>query len=429
MKTLILGSGGREQALAWKVAQSPLVSEIFIAPGNGGTQPKCSNVSLTLDDHATIARFIQEQSVELLIIGPEAPLVAGLVDYLHTIPALSSLHIVGPTRAGAELEGSKDFAKAFMARHDIPTAKYRTFTPMTLAEGKRYLADEMSPPYVLKADGLAAGKGVLIIDNLDDACRELEEMLGGKFGTAGSSVVVEQHLCGIECSVFVLTDGEHYQLLPTAKDYKRVGNSDTGLNTGGMGAVSPVPFADKDFMQKVEERIIRPTISGLHKEEIDYKGFIFVGLMNCAGEPYVIEYNCRLGDPETEVILPRIKGDLVPSLLALRDAQLHKAPSLKEIPEVVTTVVATSGGYPGDYRSGLPISGLDKAGEALVFHAGTKRSDSGEIVTAGGRVLAVTGKGKTLPEALRESYTALEQIHFEKIYFRSDIGQDLLTLK
>ncbi|MDO5035713.1 MAG: phosphoribosylamine--glycine ligase [Porphyromonas sp.] len=430
MKTLILGGGGREQALAWKVAQSPMVEEVFLAPGNGGAQEKCHNVSLDGEDFPSVARFVKEEQVELVIVGPEAPLVAGLVDYLQSDPELSSLHIVGPTKSGARLEGSKDFAKGFMQRHGIPTAKYATFTPATLEEGKRYLAEEVEPPFVLKADGLAAGKGVVIVESLTEAQEELEAMLGGKFGAAGNSVVVEEHLSGIECSVFVLTDGEHYQILPTAKDYKRIGEGDQGLNTGGMGAVSPVPFADETFMAKVEERIIRPTIDGLRKEEIDYKGFIFIGLMSCDGEPYVIEYNCRMGDPETEVVLPRVESDLVLSFLALRDKVLHEVAPIEEVPETVVTVVAVSGGYPGSYEKGKIITGLEKdlGDEVLLFHAGTKSDGAGGVVTSGGRVLAVSARGESIENALRHAYDALAQVDYDGIYYRKDIGQDLLGL-
>lgn len=427
MKALILGSGGREQALAWKVASSPLITEVYLAPGNGQAQPKCRNVALPT--HASIATFVQEQGVELLIVGPEAPLVEGLVDYLRSQPQLSHLHIVGPTRQGAELEGSKDFAKAFMARHHIPTAKYRTFTPATVQEGKAFLATEVQAPYVLKADGLAAGKGVLIMDQLAEAQQELEAMLGGKFGSASNSVVVEEYLSGVECSVFVLTDGKSYQLLPTAKDYKRVGEGDSGLNTGGMGAVSPVPFADATFMQKVEERIIAPTVRGLAEEGIDYRGFIFFGLMNCQGNPYVIEYNCRMGDPETEAVMLRVADDLVPSFLALREQQLSALPPLTEAEEAVVTVVATSGGYPEAFEKGFAISGLDAplGPRVQLFQAGTKRNTEGQVLTNGGRVLALSSRATTLAEARHNAYTALAGIEYQGIYYRKDIGEDMLN--
>lgn len=428
MKALVIGSGGREQAIAWKIARSPLVEEVFIAPGNGARQDKCTNVEIKANDFKGIADFAIEHAIRLVVVGPEQPLVEGLVDYLYHVEGLEKLHIVGPTRAAAMLEGSKDFAKAFMERHYIPTAKYRTFTSETMEEGLQYLATEEHAPYVLKADGLAAGKGVVIADTLDEAQAEMREMLSGKFGSAGTSVVVETYLSGIECSAFVLTDGEDYLLLPFAKDYKRIGEGDTGLNTGGMGAVSPVPFVDNQFREKVEERIIRPTIRGIQEEGLDYKGFIFVGLMNCGGDPYVIEYNCRMGDPETEVVMLRIEDDLVPAMLALRDGRLKEIKPLKLVNQVATTVVAVSGGYPGDYRKGFGIQGLEEEmGHTRVFHMGTKEQD-GAIVTDGGRVLAVTALGDTLPEALNRSYKRVQMIEYEGINYRKDIGQDLLKL-
>lgn len=427
MKALIIGSGGREQALAWKIAQSDLISEVFIAPGNGGYSEKCSNVAIAVTDFKRIADFVRTEEVELVVVGPEIPLVEGIVDYIQAQDDLKHVHIVGPSKAGAKLEGSKDFAKGFMERHHIPTAKHRTFTSETLRDGLKYLEQEERAPYVLKADGLAAGKGVVIVETLSSAKMEMREMLGGKFGTAGASVVVETYLSGIECSVFVLTDGKSYQLLPTAKDYKRVGEGDKGLNTGGMGAVSPVAFASPEFMDKVEQRIIQPTIRGLSEEGIDYKGFIFFGLMNVAGDPYVIEYNCRMGDPETEVVLPRIKGDLVPSLLALKEQKLHTVPALEQLRKFAVTVVAVSGGYPGDYQSGFVIDGLDKnPNNTVVFHMGTKKNEAGEIITSGGRVLAVTALGDTLPDAVERAYERVYQISYDDIYYRKDIGIDLM---
>lgn len=428
MKALVIGSGGREQALAWKIGLSGMITDIFMAPGNGGQLPKCHNVPVGVTDFEAISRLIKKEGIELVVVGPEVPLVEGIVDYLQADSELQDLYIVGPTKAGAELEGSKDFAKDFMQRHGIPTAKHRTFTEATLEEGLRYLREEERPPYVLKADGLAAGKGVVIPETLEEAEAEMREMLGGKFGAAGSSVVVESYLKGIECSVFVLTDGRDYMLLPTAKDYKRIGEGDTGLNTGGMGAVSPVPFVDEAFMQKVEERVIKPTIDGLNKDGIDYRGFIFFGLMNVGGDPYVIEYNCRMGDPETEAVMLRIKGDLVGSMLALRDQILGQMEPLLEFPEVATTVVAVSAGYPESYQKGFPIHGLEQEVEGTqLFHMGTKADDQ-EVVTAGGRVLAVSAMGGSIQEALNRAYQRMNVISYDGINFRKDIGQDLMNL-
>lgn len=424
----MIGSGGREQAIAWKIGLSGMITDIFMAPGNGGQLPKCHNVNVGVSDFESISKLIKSEGIELVIVGPEAPLVEGVVDYLHADPELQELYIVGPTKAGAQLEGSKDFAKGFMARHGIPTAKYRTFTSETLEEGLRYLREEERAPYVLKADGLAAGKGVVIPETLEEAEAEMREMLGGKFGTAGASVVVETYLKGIECSVFVLTDGKDYMLLPTAKDYKRIGDGDTGLNTGGMGAVSPVPFVDKAFMQKVEERVIKPTVEGLHEEGIDYRGFIFFGLMNVGGEPYVIEYNCRMGDPETEAVMLRIKGDLVGSMLALRDQILGMIEPLLEFPETATTVVTVSEGYPEDYQKGFGIKGLDNEAEGVhIFHMGTKPQGDG-VATAGGRVLAISAMGESIREALDKAYIRIKGIEYEGITYRHDIGQDLMKL-
>lgn len=430
MKALIIGSGGREQALAWKIGLSGMITHIYMAPGNGGHLPKCQNVAIGVSDFEAIANLIKAEDIELVVVGPEVPLVEGVVDYLRADSELSGLHIVGPTKAGAELEGSKDFAKAFMQRHGIPTAKYQTFTNETLKEGLRYLREEERAPYVLKADGLAAGKGVVIPTTLEEAEEEMREMLGGKFGSAGASVVVESYLQGIECSVFVLTDGKDYMLLPTAKDYKRIGEGDTGLNTGGMGAVSPVPFADKAFMQKVEERIIQPTIKGLQEEGIDYRGFIFIGLMNMNGDPYVIEYNCRMGDPETEVVMLRIKGDLVGSMLALRDQVLGQMEPLLEFDEVATTVVTVAKGYPEAYRKGDRIIGIDTKSDdqVQIFHMGTAEK-GGDVITAGGRVLAVSAMGNSIEEALDKAYKRVNKLCYDGITYRRDIGQDLLKLK
>lgn len=426
MNILILGSGGREQALAWKISRSPLVRKTYIAPGNAGQLPGCENIAVSIADFGAVADVVRKYAIDMVVVGPEVPLVDGITDYLSAQEDLKALHIIGPSKAGAQLEGSKDFAKDFMARHNIPTAKHRTFTSATLEEAKAYLLNEERPPYVLKADGLAAGKGVLIIDNYEDACAAMEEMLGGKFGDAGNRVVVETFLSGIECSLFVLTDGHDYTLLPMAKDYKRIGEGDTGLNTGGMGAVSPVPFADETFVKKVEERIVIPTIKGLEAEGIDYKGFVFIGLINVQGEPYVIEYNCRMGDPETEVVMLRIKGDLVPALLSLKEGTLHSH-KLAEEDFYASTVVAVSGGYPEDFKKGFPITGIGAdTNTSVVFHAGTKGDDDGQVLTSGGRVLAVSAMGTTLSEALAKSYDRLSRINYEGIYYRRDIGQDVL---
>ncbi|MDO5017616.1 MAG: phosphoribosylamine--glycine ligase [Porphyromonas sp.] len=430
MKALVIGSGGREQALAWKIGLSGLITDIYMAPGNGGALPKCHNAPVGVSDFEGLRGLIKEHGIELVVVGPEVPLVEGIVDYLREDPELDELYIVGPTKRGAMLEGSKDFAKDFMQRHGIPTAKHRTFTSETLEEGLRYLMEEEQAPYVLKADGLAAGKGVVIPETLEEAQAEMREMLGGKFGSAGAHVVVESYLTGIECSVFVLTDGKDYMLLPTAKDYKRIGEGDTGKNTGGMGAVSPVPFVDDAFMQRVEERIIKPTIAGLRSEGIDYRGFIFFGLMNVGGDPYVIEYNCRMGDPETEAVMLRIKGDLVGSMLALRDQILGEMEPLLEFPQVAATVVAVSEGYPDDYAKGYTITGLESASNASdtqLFHMGTKATDQG-IVTAGGRVLAVSAMGDTISSALDKAYRRIGEIRYDGINYRKDIGQDLLKL-
>ena len=422
MNILIIGAGGREHALAWKLAQSPQLDSLFIAPGNAGTATVGTNVAIGVEDFEGIKQLVLDEGIDLVVVGPEAPLVAGITDFFKADPLLHGVPVIGPSKAGAELEGSKNIAKVFMREYDIPTGQFCTFIDYTVAEGKAYLA-ELKPPYVLKADGLAGGKGVLIIDNLEEAQQELENMLKGKFGEASKKVVVEEHLAGIELSVFVLTDGEGYVMLPEAKDYKRIGEGDTGLNTGGMGAISPVPFADKAFLKKVEERIVKPTIEGLKDREIDYKGFIFIGLMNKGGDPYVIEYNVRLGDPETEVVLPRVKTDMVELLKATAEGRLSEM-EVELDERTVSTVMLVSGGYPGTYEKWKDISGLDQVEGSVVFHAGTKPED-GKVLTSGGRVIAVSSYGDNMKEALAASYKNAEKIQFEGKYYRSDIGFDL----
>jgi phosphoribosylamine--glycine ligase len=422
MKTnvLILGSGGREHAFAWKIAQSAKLGNLFIAPGNAGTAQCGKNVELNILDFQAVRDFVLNNAVNLVLVGPEEPLVKGIRDYFENEPALQHIRVVGPGSAGAQLEGSKDFAKQFMARHGIPTAAYRSFTQSELNEALRFL-EQMQGPYVLKASGLAAGKGVVILDQLDEAKKELGEMLSGKFGTAGDTVVIESFLKGVECSVFVLTDGKSYFLLPEAKDHKRIGEGDTGLNTGGMGAFSPVPFCDSAFMHKVSERIINPTIEGLKTEAIPYNGFIFFGLINVDGNPYVIEYNCRMGDPETEVVLPRLENDLLDVFDALFSGELGKIePQFSA--QAAATVMVVSGGYPEAYEKGKVIHGLDKIADGLVFHAGTT-SQNGNIVTSGGRVLAFTGKANTLEQAVSNAYAQINTICYEGIYYRKDIAR------
>lgn len=423
MKVLLLGSGGREHALAWKMVQSPKLEKLYVAPGNAGTAEIAENVAIAVNDFQAIADFIAENGIRMLVVGPEDPLVGGIRDFLQADGRLGGLLIVGPGKEGALLEGSKDFAKQFMQRYHIPTAGYMTVTRENLAEGMQFLAT-LKPPYVLKADGLAAGKGVLIIDDLGEAQSELEQMLDGKFGKASARVVIEEFLKGIEISVFAVTDGKGYKILGSAKDYKRVGEGDTGLNTGGMGAVSPVPFADEAFNRKVEERIVRPTVEGLKKEGIDYRGFIFFGLMNVGGEPFVIEYNVRMGDPETEVVMPRLKSDVLELFEAVASGHLEQV-DLELDKRFCTTVMLVAGGYPGSYEKGNAITGIGRVKDAIVFHAGTKRQDS-QVVTNGGRVIAVSAFGDTLCEALKQSYSQVAELDFKDKNYRRDIGQDLL---
>ncbi|TLU98028.1 phosphoribosylamine--glycine ligase [Dyadobacter luticola] len=425
MNILILGSGGREHAFAWKLAQSPLCDQLFVAPGNAGTAAIATNLSISYNDFDSVANAITQNNIELVIVGPEEPLVNGVVDFIESRSDLAKVKVIGPNKAGAQLEGSKDFSKQFMQKYGIPTASSRTFTPETLAIGLEYL-EAHTLPIVLKADGLAAGKGVIIAEKHAEAETAFREMLiDGKFGTAGHKVVVEQFLKGVELSVFVLTDGEHYKILPEAKDYKRIGENDTGLNTGGMGAVSPVVFADANFLRKVDEKVVKPTLAGLKNEGIKYVGFIFIGLMNIKGEPYVIEYNVRMGDPETEVVIPRIQSDFAMLMASTAKGTLHDF-EMQVSPQVAVTTVVVSGGYPGDYEKGKVISGSDKTEDVHVFHAGTTFNGNTEVVTNGGRVMVLTGLANSLENAVHKSQRAAQVVQFEGKYFRHDIGVDLI---
>lgn len=422
MNILILGSGGREHTFAYKIAQSEHCDTLFVAPGNAGTAQIATNVAIGVSDFEAIKALVLKENIEMVVVGPEDPLVKGVYDFFKGDDQLKEVALIGPSKEGATLEGSKERAKEFMMAHGIPTAAYQSFTPETLSEGQAFL-ETLQPPYVLKADGLAAGKGVLIIQDIEEAKTELANMLGGKFGDASTTVVIEEFLDGIELSVFVLTDGTAYKILPTAKDYKRIGEGDTGLNTGGMGAVSPVPFVDDAFMQKIEERIVKPTIDGLAKENIDYKGFVFIGLIKVGDDPKVIEYNVRMGDPETEVVLPRIQSDLVALFQAVSEGKLAEQ-ELKIDERSATTIMVVSGGYPEAYEKGKVISGIDTIEDSIVFHAGTTIKDNA-VVTNGGRVIAITSFDTNFREAIKKSYQNIEKLHFDRMYYRKDIGFDL----
>lgn len=423
MTILILGSGGREHTFAWKIAQSPLCKKLFVAPGNSGTAQVATNVDINVTDFEAIKALVLKKNIEMVVVGPEDPLVKGIHDFFLNDEALKHVAVIGPQKAAATLEGSKEFAKEFMFRHKVPTAAYQSFDASSVEKGFAFL-EQLQPPYVLKADGLAAGKGVLILEDLDMAKTELKNMLiNAKFGTASSTVVIEEFLDGIELSCFVLTDGKHYKILPTAKDYKRIGEGDTGLNTGGMGAVSPVPFATKDFLEKIEERIVKPTINGLVEDGLPYKGFVFIGLIKVGEDPKVIEYNVRMGDPETEVVLPRLKNDLVEIFSAIAEGRLNEIDI--EIDErAATTVMLVSGGYPEAYEKGMEITGLEYIDDSIPFHAGAKL-ENGKIVTSGGRVMAITSYGNTYQEAIKKSYQNIDKLNFDKMYYRKDIGFDL----
>ncbi len=423
MTILLLGSGGREHALAWKMIQSSKCSKLFVAPGNAGTAAIANNISLNILDFDALKTFALQEKVDMVVVGPEDPLVLGIYDFFQKDSSLNHIPVIGPSKVGAQLEGSKEFAKEFLVKHKIPTAAYDSFTKETVEKGCQFL-ETLQSPYVLKADGLAAGKGVLIIQDLEEAKTELRNMLvHAKFGNASAKVVIEEFLDGIELSCFVLTDGKNYKILPTAKDYKRIGEGDTGLNTGGMGAVSPVPFADAVLLEKIETRIVKPTIAGLQQDGIEYKGFVFIGLINVKGEPIVIEYNVRMGDPETEVVIPRLKTDLVELFQAVGNQTLNQV--VLEIDErSATTIMVVSGGYPEDYEKGFEISGLENIEDSIAFHAGTKL-ENGKVVTNGGRVIAITSFGESFPEAIKKSYQNIDKLHFDKMYFRKDIGFDL----
>ena len=425
MTILLLGSGGREHALAWKMLQSSLCTKLFVAPGNAGTAAIATNVNINILDFEMVKKTVIQEQIEMVVVGPEDPLVLGIYDFFKNDEDLKNIPVIGPSKMGAQLEGSKEFAKEFLVKHNIPTAAYDSFTAATVEKGCAFL-ETLQPPFVLKADGLAAGKGVLIIQDLEEAKTELRNMLvHAKFGTASSKVVIEEFLDGIELSCFVLTDGKNYKILPTAKDYKRIGEGDTGLNTGGMGAVSPVPFADKILLEKIETRIVKPTIAGLQKDGIEYKGFVFIGLINVKGEPIVIEYNVRMGDPETEVVIPRIKSDLVALFQALANEKLEEM-TLEIDERSATTIMIVSGGYPEEYDKGKVITGIENVQDSIVFHAGTKMEND-QIVSNGGRVLAITSFGDNFQEAIKKSYQNINKLHFDKMYFRTDIGFDLLS--